>query len=121
MLIDLSAGNNLGGGGSSGSGGFQYPPQPAGFIGYPPAPTLPQQTPTAAPFVYPGTSASGGDVAASYAAGEASSSASPSAPPPFNYNILPIAASSSSMPSLADGANETKDLNTNTVFIRVRK
>lgn len=113
-LIDLSDRNNLGG--SGGGGGFQYPPQPAGFIGYPPAPALPQMPmpPAGAPFSYPsGPSSScpiGNEVV------------QPSAPPSFNYNILPnVGETTSTTPAAGGcgGSQEKKDLNINTTFLQV--
>lgn len=100
MLIDLSDRNNLGGGGG------QSIPQPAGFIGYPQAPALPQMPmpPANIPFNYPsGPSGSGNFDGNSGGSGGSNKS-------PFNYNIPPNA------PTMND-ENEKKDLNINNDFV----
>ncbi|XP_069688870.1 IST1 homolog isoform X1 [Periplaneta americana] len=94
LLIDVDSDkNNLGGG----NGGNTAPPQPAGFIGYPQPPLLPQQPPDFQPFSYPNqpkvppTSSSGGFVAPPPLPSQAPNA--PNAPfaygVPFSYNIPP--------------------------------
>lgn len=97
MLIDLSDRNNLGGGG----GGGQSMPQPAGFIGYPQAPALPQMPMPQAniPFNYP--SCSGNFDANNSGVGGGNNKS------PFNYNIPPN----------APAMDEKKDLNINNDFV----
>lgn len=103
MLIDLSDKNNLGGGGGGGGGDYAVP-QPAGFIGYPPAPALPQfpMPQSNIPFNYPaGPSGNEGGGRGGGGGGGGASQ------PPFNYNIPPN----------APPMDEKKDLNINTDFV----
>lgn len=97
MLIDLSDKNNLSGGGGGGYG----VPQPAGFIGYPPAPALPQfpMPSSTIPFNYP--SGPSGNEGGSCGGGGGAPQ------PPFSYNIPPN----------APPMDEKKDLNINTDFV----
>ncbi|KAF2906143.1 hypothetical protein ILUMI_00035 [Ignelater luminosus] len=82
LLIDLSDRNNLGGGGGGGG-----PPQPAGFIGYPPPPSLPTM-----PFNYPplaDTAGSGGFMPPPGGAGFTPPGSAGFTPPPGGAGFTP--------------------------------
>lgn len=90
LLIDVdSEKNNLDGGDRRSI----LPPQPAGFIGFPQPPMLPQQPPDFQPFVYPSQQKISPSSAGGFVAPPQLPANAPNAPlgygVPFSYNIPP--------------------------------